>query len=391
MRRPLFALATAAALAFAEAPARADVPADAVLGALDFGRAPEPNRILLDLAPEGARALPLWLDTGASFSVFTPLAARAAGVSVRRDKRDPHRRGTRLGRDLQFYVDTRSSDTGARTGWEYGLLGGNFLQDYVVEIDFTMRSVRFLDPARYEVPAVAAGAGEVVVPIALPMSRPVVEIELDGRPLRVLLDTGANVGLILSGAAARAVGIDERSLPEAGTFGTTLGPMQVRLAEVETLAFGGLAVGPLPAFVSPRGWYNIAGETDSVVGYDVLSRFLVRIDYPRKRLWLRRESPAVPFLGADYGSMRAAGVLVREDPLGEVVVLAVHAGGVAERRGVRRGDQLLRDGPGGRRLSVPETLDALVGPEPVRVVRDDSGVPVEQVLAPLGGEAAPAP
>jgi hypothetical protein len=51
--------------------------------------------------------LVLLLDTGASFSVFTPLAARAAGVSVRRDKSSPYRRATRLGRDLQFYVDAR--------------------------------------------------------------------------------------------------------------------------------------------------------------------------------------------------------------------------------------------------------------------------------------------
>lgn len=385
----LLAAVLAASLA---APARAgDVPDDAVVATLAFGQAPEPNRILLDLAPEGARAFPLWLDTGASFSVLTPLAARAIGVSVRRLKQDPYRRATRLGRDLQFFVDARSSDTGARTSWEYGLLGGNFLQEYVVEIDFTMRTVRFLDPARYQVPAEGEGAGEAVVPITLTSSRPVVEVELDGRPLRLLVDTGAHVGLILSGAAARAVGIDDRTLPEVGTFRTTLGPMQVRFTEVGALALGGLAVGPVPTFVSPRGWYNIAGETDSVLGYDVLSRFLVRIDYPRKRLWLRRESHEVPFLGADYASMRAAGALVREDALGEIFVLAVHAGGVAERRGVRRGDQLLRDGPGGRRLSVPETLDRLAGAASVRVVRDEAGVPIEQVLAPLAGEAPPAP
>lgn len=394
MLRSLFARAFAALLVLAlGGPAGADaVPPDAAVATLEFGQAPEPNRIPLDLAPEGAGPLPVWLSTGASFSVFTPLAARAIGVSVRRAKHDPYRRATRLGRDLQFFVDTRSSDTGTRMGWEYGMLGGNFLQDYVVEIDFAMRTVRFIDPGRYEVPEAAKESGEAVVPIALPMNRPVVEIELDGRPLRVLIDTAAPVGLVLSGAAARAIGIDDRALPDAGTFIATPGPMQVRFTEIGSLSLGGLAVGPVPTFVSPHGWYNIAGETDSVVGYDVLSRFLIRIDYPRKRMWLRRESREVPFLGADYASMRAAGALVREDAVGEIAVLAVHAGGVAERRGVRRGDQLLRDGPGGRRLSIPETLDALAGDAPVRVVRDESGVPVEQVLGPLAGEAAaPAP
>lgn len=60
------------------------------------------------------------LDTGATFSVFTPLFVRSLGVTVRRTKSTPYRRATKLGRDLQFFVDTESSDTGSRTNWEYG-------------------------------------------------------------------------------------------------------------------------------------------------------------------------------------------------------------------------------------------------------------------------------
>ncbi|MCH6568251.1 MAG: nucleotide exchange factor GrpE, partial [Nitrospinae bacterium] len=90
-----------------------------------------------DLAPQGrGKRFPLIVDTGATWSVITPLMARELGVRVRRVKQDPYRRATVLGRDLQFYVDTQSSDTGSKTGWEYGLLGGQFLAAYVVEFDF---------------------------------------------------------------------------------------------------------------------------------------------------------------------------------------------------------------------------------------------------------------
>jgi predicted aspartyl protease len=361
-----------------------DVPPEAVVAAIPFGAATEPNRILLDLAPDGGRPFPLLLDTGASMSVLTPLAARNLGVSVRRDKRDPYRRDTRLGRDLLFLVDTRSSDTGSKTGWEYGLLGGEFLRHYVVEVDFTMRVVRFLDPDRFRVPEAATQPEEAVVPIVLSSNRPVVEVELDGRPLRLLVDTGAQPGLILSGAAARAIGVDPDALPEVGSAGTTLGPMQLRFHEVGTLSIGGLALGPVATFVAPKGWYNQGGGNDSVIAYDALSRFLLRIDYPRRRLWLRRESSEVPIFGADYRAMSAAGALVREDPLGEIRVEGVRPGGVAAQRGLRRGDQILRDGPGGRRLSVSELLDALREGAPLRVVRDEGGVPVETGLAPAG-------
>ena len=121
------------ALASAEEP-----PAEAVLAELPFLDSPEPNRIIVDLAPKGsATPLRLMLDTGSSKSVMTPLAARELGVSVRRQKLDSsYRRPTLLGRDLLFEVETLGSDTGSKTGWEYGYVGGNFLAEYVVELDF---------------------------------------------------------------------------------------------------------------------------------------------------------------------------------------------------------------------------------------------------------------
>ena len=142
-----------------------EVPADAVVADLPFLEGEAPRRIYLDLAPEGSRPLRMLLDTGANVSVMTPGAARANGVRVRRLKIDPYRRATSLGRDLQFHVDTRSSDTGSRTDWEYGLLGGNFLAQYVVEIDTVGRRVRFLDPKRYQVPERAPAGGEAVIPL----------------------------------------------------------------------------------------------------------------------------------------------------------------------------------------------------------------------------------
>ena len=111
----LIALSTlAAAVVAASATASPEPPPGSVLAELPFERPEEPSRIYVDLAPEGSDRPFVWLlDTGASFSVLTPLAARAMGVSVRRDKSDAYRRGTRLGRDIQFVIDTQSSDTGA--------------------------------------------------------------------------------------------------------------------------------------------------------------------------------------------------------------------------------------------------------------------------------------
>jgi predicted aspartyl protease len=144
----------------------------------------------------------MMLDTGASASVITPVLARQLGVRVRKLKDTPYRRATRIGRDLQFWVDTRRSDTGSRTGWEYGLLGGEFLDDYVLEIDFPGRTVRFLDPERYQVPESVEAPVERVVALVRAATRISVPIRVNGHELVVMLDTGAPLTAVLSGAAA---------------------------------------------------------------------------------------------------------------------------------------------------------------------------------------------
>ena len=51
----------------------------------------------------------------------------------------------------------------------------------------------------------------------------------------------------------------------------------------------------VPATVLPTGFFNRGFPGDSIVGYDVLEKFLVRLDYPRRRVWLRRRADAQPF------------------------------------------------------------------------------------------------
>lgn len=276
--------------ACAAGPALADdVPPEAVVAAIPFAPSDGGRRVRIDLAPPGKPSFVMMLDTGAAFSLLSPRAARQARVSVRRDKADPYRRATRLGRDVQFYVQTSSSDTGTRMGFDYSILGANFLSQYVVEIDFPGTTVRFLDPDRYAVPETAPGADETVVPFAGGGNRPVVEIQVDGRPVPVLLDTGGSVAVLLSGRAARSIGVDPSVLPEAGTVTLLLGPVAVRAHEAGSLRVGSLELGPRRVYVSPTGLYNAGGEAgDSVLGIEVLGELVTRIDYRRRRLLLRR-------------------------------------------------------------------------------------------------------
>lgn len=265
----------------------AEPPADALVGEIPFHPDSPPTRVMIDLAPEENVPFVMMLDTGASGSVLTPGAARAMGVNVRRDRSSPYRKKTRLGRDLQFWVDTRSSDSGSRTGWDYGLLGGEFLDDYVVEIDYPGRTVRFYDPDKFSIPEEASQPDERVLPFRRSGTRILADVEIDGKTVLMLVDTGAPA-VLLAGREAKKAGIRWEGLPELQGIGGVLGPIQSYTYTAERVGFGGFEFESQPITIAPRGVYNQGGPTDSAIGYDILGHLVMRIDYRKKRLWLKR-------------------------------------------------------------------------------------------------------
>lgn len=354
--------------------ARAQEPApEAVIAELRFlGPIETSGGIFIDLAREGsAQPLPLLLDTGASFSILTPGFARELGIRVRASKGSPYRRATRLGRDLQFRVDTRRGDHASRTGAEFGLLGGNFLVEYVVEIDFPNRRVRFLDPERFQTPERTTTAEETVLPLRIVSSRPSVEAEIAGHTVDLLLDTGAAFGVVMGGEAARVAALESR--PAAGLSAVgVFGEVEVEFTEVSRLRLGDQELTPFPLVVAPRGLYQQGTSSDSLVGLDVLSQFTLRIDYPRQRLWLRRDRALMPlFLGADYRLVRESGALLFRAESG-ILAAVILPGGAAEGIGLQPRDVLEGFDP-----SLPDFDPASVH----RAIRDGGPVTVRRPQA----------
>lgn len=265
-----------------------DTPSpEALVGEFPFHPESPPSRVMIDLAAEGSPAFVMMLDTGASTSVITPRYARWLGVSVRRDKSTPYRRMTRLGRDVQFWVDDIASDTASSTGYEYGLLGADFFDDYVLEIDYPGRVVRFYDPEKYVVPETTSDPAERVLPFRRAGTRILVEFEVEGTTVLTLLDTGApSVGI--DGREAKKLKIDWEKLPELEGVGGTVGPIKTYTYQAQKIRFGGFEFPSQPIDIYPRGAYNQGASMDSVLGYDILGHFMLRIDSAQRRILLRR-------------------------------------------------------------------------------------------------------
>ena len=350
-------------------------PANALLGEIPFEDR-EANRIYLDLAPEGQRPFVMLLDTGASGSVLTPGAARDLGVTIRRRKSSPYRRKTRLGRDLQFWIDDSSSDTSSRTGWEYGLLGGTFLREYVVELDFANRMVRFYDPKKFKLPKKVSAPNEALVPISIQGNRPFVKVEINGKKVPVLMDTGAPTALTISGKAARKFGIDVKALPPFGSAYGVVGKTDQSFYQADSLRLGPFDFAPTPVDVLPQGFYNQGGNTDSLLGYDLLQQFTVRIDYKRSRMWLRRENTKITYLSSDYIPIGETGVFASPDE-GVYYVRLVMPNSPVGRLGLRAGDLIEKSGG--------ESLDAILqrlidGEELIVTRQNEAGIRYDVVL-----------
>jgi len=290
-----------AVVATALAAAADELPPGAVLAELPFLEAPEndPDKVHIDLAPEGnARSLSLMLDTGANMSVMSPGAARERGVRTRRIKTTPYRRATRLGRDIHFWVYTRRSDGFGPGGAEFAVLGGDFLSDYVVEIDYPGRRVRFLDSDRVSVPEKAPEPDATVVPMRVVAGRPLVPVEIAGEMIRVVLDTGGFPELGLSGEVAARLGIE--STPADLDVEAAWGRVEAEAGEVAEVRLGDFVLRDLQVTVFPNGLQNMGAGNDSLIGAALLKDYVVRLDYPRRRLWLGRapgsgaEEAAVP-------------------------------------------------------------------------------------------------
>jgi aspartyl protease family protein len=103
-------------------------------------------------------------------------------------------------------------------------------------------------------------------------------LEVNGRPVRFIVDTGAS-DVVLSRADAARVGIDVDALAFTGRAMTANGPVATAPVRLGRVALGGLAVEGVPASVN-------AGALDgSLLGMAFLDRFArIEIEGDRMRL-----------------------------------------------------------------------------------------------------------
>ena len=254
----------------------------------------------------GAGPLDFVLDTCASSSVLAPGTAARLGLAPVGGQAEIHGAsgvgGGALFRLDRIELDGRTSgpmtvvslpaQPGPPPAWA-GVIGVDMLSRYVAEFDVPGGRFRLLDPA---IDLAADGAWRQL-PFMLNAARfPVLQGTLDGRPLHVLLDTGARRTLI-NWAAARQLGLvpGDPSLAVAEPIGgATAQRTPAAKRGFATIVIGGFAIpageitiADLPVF-GPLGWSD---QPAMILGMDKMRAYRFAVDYPRSRLLVAR-SPA---------------------------------------------------------------------------------------------------
>jgi predicted aspartyl protease len=240
------------------------------------------------------------LDTGASHAMLLPEIGTRLGVTIdeTREARgaagslrvqvgriDSIAVGEAVGRDVPVLMTDELKRIGAAIGHRLGgNIGYSFLERFRLTVDHERGVVGLATPDEASDPKPARA--ELPFTLAHP-SKPLVLVPVlvDDRPYTFALDTGAST-TVIAPEVARRCGVTGASMPSLTGGG---GAIAAAAAVIPSLAIGGVRLSQVRVAVAEflEMLSTATGaRIDGIIGFNVLRRFRVTIDYPRKSLRL---------------------------------------------------------------------------------------------------------
>lgn len=254
--------------------------------------------ILMPVSVNGSKPFKFIFDTGASFSILNARRADELGLKTQGEAE-----GTATGGKIQvsFIKGVSLSVQGAEVsdqtigafalpmppGFEFdGIIGYDFINQFVVEIDYLNKTMNLYDPATYHY----SGKGESI-PLILggrtPLAR--TKIILEGRaPLeaRLEVDTGGDNAFVLYSQIVKREKVLEatRNIGQETRRGGG-GEEQVVDTQFKAVQLGRFVFKNAPAQLALKTERGGPDE-DGLIGGEILRRFKVILDYSRQQMIL---------------------------------------------------------------------------------------------------------
>lgn len=170
-----------------------------------------------------------------------------------------------------------------------GLIGVDFFQDYIIEIDYSKKKVSFYDNKSFIDPK-----GFEKIPITLESQKmfiklSVLENDSTQKEVKMLIDTGAELNAWFQSYKKESVQI--QGLGIRATIGQGLnGEIKGKIGRVRQICFGSFCLqNPIVSFPDSSSIAEIVGKSDrdGTIGSQILSRFNVFIDYSQKQFYFK--------------------------------------------------------------------------------------------------------
>jgi len=314
------------------------------------------NHVYVRVCAAG-QPLDFLLDTGAPSSFFDLGAARRLGIGegssfrargagagsvagANLDRAAVTLAGSGVAHPIQRAIDF--SGIAPREGRPIqGVLGHDFIERFVVAIDYRGGELRLHDKDRFRYDGPGA-----VVPLHLAGNAPHVDAEVrlaDGETIRgrMLVDVGAGQALSLTKRWTDEHRLRERVTPtvrrRAGSG--VGGAVSADIGRVEVLRIGGVELArPITALHGDSaGVFTENGAWVGNIGGEVLRRFTVYLDYGRRRLILEPHADTREAFEADMSGLS----VVLDSTMTRLVVDEVVAASPAGEAGLARGDTIV--------------------------------------------------
>jgi hypothetical protein len=299
---------------------------------------------------------PLWfiLDTGASATILNERVAKELGLRAgRREK------GTGTGGAIEvgmiegvslslpgatvssqtvgaFPLDQFAPIAGRRVG---GIIGYDFIKEFVLEIDYAAGVLNLYEPAGYEY----KGVGEIV-PVNLIDRKPWVRASLvvsDKQSFEGTfeIDTGGDGVMVVSTPFVKKHRLDElianRRAGNSGGAGGMVGASDGRVAGVRLGKF--MLKRPIVTLIQAKAGEYATEKFDGVIGGEFFRRFKLVIDYTRRRVILEPNARLDDPVEADMSGLEFA---AEGDDFRQYVVNEVTGNSPASEAGFKEEDVL---------------------------------------------------
>ncbi len=223
----------------------------------------------------------------------------------------------------------------------HGILGSELFRSFVVSLHPEESNMVLTAPARYRAPQ---GRLWSSVPLSLENNKAyfTADVQLNDSltlPLKLVLDTGASHALSLETDSDPRLVAPARRLPADLGRGLT-GLVRGYLARVPTLHLGRYAMrAVLTSFPDAADVHRrVDVPRNGNVGYELLKRFSLVIDYPHHRLWLR---PNARFREAFEHDMCGLDLLATGPDFRRYLVMNVEPNSPAALAGLLPDDELM--------------------------------------------------